>query len=135
MVLTVRGKSGETMGFSKSQGKSGETIGFFGKSGEMISFWGLVRGNNVLFRVQVRVKSIIKVSVFCLPLNALEFQSQRFSRTYLLVSYIRDRLLSPKKFIIVFSICFYCLRNKSQEKFNLFFFGFLLYFLTRLFYS
>ena len=30
----------------------------------MISFWGLVRGNNVLFRVQVRVKSIIKVSVF-----------------------------------------------------------------------
>ena len=66
MVPTARGKSGETMGFSKSQGKSGETIGFFGKSGEMISFWGLVRGNNVLFRVQVRVKSIIKVSVILL---------------------------------------------------------------------
>ena len=127
MVPTVRGKSGETMGFSKSQGKSGETIGFFGKSGEMISFWGLVRGNNVLFRVQVRVKSIIKVSVFCLPLNALEFQSQRFSRTYLFISYIRDQLLSPKKFISN--------NSKSQEKLNLFFFGFLLYFLTRLFYS
>ena len=37
MVSTVRRKSGETMGFSKSQGKSGETIGFFGKSREMIS--------------------------------------------------------------------------------------------------